>query len=363
MIPAEYPHSFSRPHLASLPVNFWLIGQQVSLVQRRGRYLPESMRHPGKMLPQLARRLIESYTKPDDWILDPMSGIGTTGVEAIHLGRNYVGIELEERWVQLQRRNLELAGEQGASGRFDVVQADARRLGDQPPKAPELPPDTGRIDAVITSPPYGDRLRSVRTPSRPMQRLIAAGKLGRDVIPRTYGSGSRNLGNLSDTEYLEGMEEVYRGCFEVLKPGGYLAVVIRPGRDRHRLRPLHHETARLCTELGFEFVDELVGIVSRVEALPGKEPRVAAHSLFLKRLAIAHLREQGYPVTLEQLEYVLLFRKPDRPSCRAEVLRIPSPAPRAKQAAMAAAGTEDSQKDDYKSGLPTALAGPAARRG
>src|SRR4051794_38137987 len=73
---------FSRSDLASLPISFWLVGQEVSLVQRRGRYAPASMRHPGKMLPLLARNLVEEYTKPGDWILDPLSGIGTTGVEA-----------------------------------------------------------------------------------------------------------------------------------------------------------------------------------------------------------------------------------------------------------------------------------------
>ena len=53
--------------------------------QRHGRYHPESNRHPGKMLPALARRAIETYSDPGDLVLDPMCGIGTTLVEAIHL--------------------------------------------------------------------------------------------------------------------------------------------------------------------------------------------------------------------------------------------------------------------------------------
>ena len=303
--------AFPRRELASLPLNLWLVGQEVSLTQRRGRYTPASIRHPGKMLPELARILIREYTRPGDWILDPLSGIGTTGVEAIHLGRHYVGIELEPQWAALQRQNLELAREQGAAGRFAVLEADARRLSRASEGLRRDLTEAGRINAVITSPPYGDRLRSVRTPSRPMLRLIAERKIGRDVIPATYGTGGDNLGNLSDPEYLVAMRKVYTGCYAVLKPGGLLIVVLRPGRNRSRLRPLHHETARLCVRLGFEFLDERVAVLARVVAVPGREPQVYAHSLFFKRLAIAHLREAGHPVSLEQLEYVLVFRKPD----------------------------------------------------
>src|SRR5205823_9795748 len=38
--------------------------------ERRGRYTPESMAHPGKMLPSIARYLIATYTLPGEWVLD-----------------------------------------------------------------------------------------------------------------------------------------------------------------------------------------------------------------------------------------------------------------------------------------------------
>ncbi len=40
------------------------------------RYLPESNRHPAKMLPEIARRAIAAYSEPGDLVLDPMCGIG-----------------------------------------------------------------------------------------------------------------------------------------------------------------------------------------------------------------------------------------------------------------------------------------------
>ena len=40
--------------------------------------MPESNRHPAKMLPEIARRVIAAYSEPGDLVLDPMCGIATT---------------------------------------------------------------------------------------------------------------------------------------------------------------------------------------------------------------------------------------------------------------------------------------------
>ena len=73
----------------------WLTGQTASRDLRRGRYTEPSNKHPGKMLPTIARYAIRTYTAPGDVVLDPMAGIGTTVTEAMHLGRHGVGVEYE----------------------------------------------------------------------------------------------------------------------------------------------------------------------------------------------------------------------------------------------------------------------------
>jgi DNA modification methylase len=81
-----------------LPLSVWPTAQQPAATQRAGRYLQASTAHPAKMLPAIARHAIQRYSKPGDLVLDPMCGIGTTLVEAVHLGRHAVGVELEPRW-------------------------------------------------------------------------------------------------------------------------------------------------------------------------------------------------------------------------------------------------------------------------
>ena len=54
--------------------------------------------HPTQKPEALLHRIIMSTTNPDDIILDPFFGSGTTGAVAKKLGRNFIGIEQEEAY-------------------------------------------------------------------------------------------------------------------------------------------------------------------------------------------------------------------------------------------------------------------------
>ncbi|WP_416355325.1 site-specific DNA-methyltransferase [Aureimonas phyllosphaerae] len=55
--------------------------------------------HPTQKPEALLARIILSSTKPGDTILDPFFGTGTTGAVAKRLGRNFVGIEREDDYI------------------------------------------------------------------------------------------------------------------------------------------------------------------------------------------------------------------------------------------------------------------------
>src|ERR1700690_2893090 len=90
-----------RPTRPTVPLAIWPVAQTTAQWQRAGRYLPAVTAHPGKMLPELARRIITEYSTPGQLIVDPLAGIGTTIVEAALLDRRAAGIELEDRWAAL----------------------------------------------------------------------------------------------------------------------------------------------------------------------------------------------------------------------------------------------------------------------
>src|SRR5207253_1626175 len=113
---------------ATLPLSVWPVAQQTSRVQRAGRYLATSAAHPAKMLPAIARAAIEAYSRPGDTVVDPMCGIGTTLVEAVHLGRDAVGVEYEPRWAEMAVANLGYARAAGAPGHGEVAIGDGRAV-------------------------------------------------------------------------------------------------------------------------------------------------------------------------------------------------------------------------------------------
>ncbi|WP_235612302.1 DNA-methyltransferase [Metalysinibacillus jejuensis] len=58
-------------------------------------------KHPTQKPLELLKRMIKASSKPDDLILDPFLGSGTTGVAAIELNRRFIGVEIEEEYVDL----------------------------------------------------------------------------------------------------------------------------------------------------------------------------------------------------------------------------------------------------------------------
>ncbi|MGI9401835.1 MAG: site-specific DNA-methyltransferase, partial [Rhizobiaceae bacterium] len=55
--------------------------------------------HPTQTPEALLHRVLTSSTKPGDVVLDPFFGTGTTGAVAKRLGRNFVGIEREQSYI------------------------------------------------------------------------------------------------------------------------------------------------------------------------------------------------------------------------------------------------------------------------
>ena len=71
-----------------------------------GRERVKDPKHPTQKPLKVMRRLIELASRPDDLILDPFAGVGSTGVAAVELGRRFIGIDAEEAYVEAARRRI-----------------------------------------------------------------------------------------------------------------------------------------------------------------------------------------------------------------------------------------------------------------
>lgn len=64
-------------------------------------------KHPTQKPVELLKRLILASTEKDSLILDPFCGSSTTGVASLLLPRKYVGIDMEDEYLELSRKRLE----------------------------------------------------------------------------------------------------------------------------------------------------------------------------------------------------------------------------------------------------------------
>ena len=64
-------------------------------------------KHPTQKPLELLRRIILASTNKGDLILDPFTGSSTTGIMALELDRNFIGIDLEKEYLDLSVKRFE----------------------------------------------------------------------------------------------------------------------------------------------------------------------------------------------------------------------------------------------------------------
>lgn len=69
----------------------------------------EKTEHPCQFPGAIAQRLIKGLTNPTNIVLDPFAGSGTTLATAVMCGRNAIGSEIEQRYVDIARKRIKLA--------------------------------------------------------------------------------------------------------------------------------------------------------------------------------------------------------------------------------------------------------------
>ena len=67
--------------------------------------------HPCQLSIPLLERLILMTTDANDIVLDPFMGTGTTAVAAKQLGRRYIGMEIDPKYVKIAENNVKIAKE------------------------------------------------------------------------------------------------------------------------------------------------------------------------------------------------------------------------------------------------------------
>jgi DNA modification methylase len=223
------------------------------------------LKHPALFPAQMAGRLIQLFSHPDETVLDPFCGTGSTLLAAHHLGRRGIGIDISHDFLALAEKRLAQAG----SVDHQLLCGDARQV-------EKLVEET--VDFCLTSPPYWDILNQKRTADHRDQRH--------------YGNLEDDLGTIEEYEhFLEEVALVFRGIYRWLRPQGYCCIVVMDLRKKDQFYPLHMDLSRILTGEGYT-LDDLI--------------------IWDRRHEYNRLRPLGYPYVFRVNrihEYILILQK------------------------------------------------------
>lgn len=87
---------------------WWDINQSATL-QRKSARTEKDEKHICPLQLPVIERCVELWSKENEIVLDPFDGIGSTGYQALKMGRRHVGMELKESYFRQAALNLEAA--------------------------------------------------------------------------------------------------------------------------------------------------------------------------------------------------------------------------------------------------------------
>ncbi len=197
------------------PENFELETNTVWSFPDRGKWATHDAKYRGNWSPYIPRNIILRYSEVGDTVLDQFIGGGTTAVEAKLTGRNFVGIDINSKAVEISKSKCDF--ECDTNSQVNILQGDARKLN----------LENERIDLICTHPPYADIIH-----------------YSEDI--------DGDLSLLSIKPFLMEIGKVAEESFRVLKKGKYCAILMGDTRKNGMVQPLAFETMRIFELAGFK---------------------------------------------------------------------------------------------------------------
>lgn len=191
--------------------------------------------HPSPKPPILLKEIIEFFTKKREWVLDPFVGVGGTlyGCSLSH--RNGVGIELEQKYIDVYH---EVCKEEKVDVQ-PIIEGDSRNI-DQILKTLKISNKKfpQKFDLILTDPPYSNMMAKKRTVS-----------LKNGQISTPFSESKNDIGNLELNDFLEELKNIIVKSLQFLKNKKYLIVFIKDMQPKEHHNMLHADVVTKLTEI------------------------------------------------------------------------------------------------------------------
>lgn len=204
------------------PKDFQLETNTVWSFKSRGNWATHNGHYRGNWSPFVPRNIILRYSKENELVLDYFCGSGTTAVECKLLNRNFIGIDINEKAIELAKENLNF--EYLFGGNIDLRVGDARDLsflGDS------------SVDLICSHPPYSN------------------------IINYTYDN-QHDLSHLGIDDFLNEIQKVANESYRVLKDEKFCAILIGDMRKNKFVVPLGFMTIEKYLQAGFKIKEIII---------------------------------------------------------------------------------------------------------
>ncbi len=163
----------------------------------------------GNFIPQIPNQFLRRYTKKGDWVLDTFLGSGTTLIECKRLGRNGIGVELQEQ-VAKDTQTILKKEKKTSEAQTEVIIGDSTDIDYE-----NLIDNYGikKVQFLIMHPPYWDIIR--------------------------FSEDKRDLSNAETVnDFLEKLMRVVDKTYPILEKKRYLALVLGDKYEKGEWIPL-----------------------------------------------------------------------------------------------------------------------------
>jgi DNA modification methylase len=198
--------------------------------------------HPAVFPIALPKKCIELFTHKGELVLDPFLGIGTTLVAAQDLGRNAVGFDLNQEYIDFTSKRLtqtQLDFEENT--KQIAICDDAINI------SKYLNEET--VSLCVTSPPYANMLNHKRL-NKSLRSDLRMKKHYKEV--QQYSNDPRDLGTMRLKEYIEALAEIYKGVLPLLKPKAHCVININDLWENNHRYPTHSYIIEAMEKVGYE---------------------------------------------------------------------------------------------------------------
>lgn len=217
----------------------WLLLSRSFWVSKAVSEDRDAYSHPAPFLVGDVQKLISLFTKRKMTVLDPFAGSGSALVAASKLGRRSVGIDLNKNYKKVAISRLKDFGKAG----WEYLVGDSLEVLDR----------VGKVDYIVTSPPYHNILRNngkgIRHANGKAYRRGA-----RDGV-KCYSDHANDLGNFDRYEdFLIALYKIMRKALDRLRPGRYCTIIISDFTVEKQEVCVQGDVVRLMESAGYEFV-------------------------------------------------------------------------------------------------------------